>query len=124
MYRNECGRQFFSYSDAVFNVCSYNENDSGILYDALRNYVIAYFFCCRRCVMQCYFKCKKERGLGNEITYFKIFMGSNSCYNYGLVQPLVLDLSIIKLTFGFSVNINIAVVLGIIISAVVYRYLF
>ena len=66
--------------------------------------------------------------IGGIITYLTSGINAlawlNIGYNFGLVQPLVLDLSIIKLTFGFSVNINIAVVLGIITSAVVYRYLF
>ncbi len=45
-------------------------------------------------------------------------------YTFGLNDPFVLDLYIIKLTFGLSVNVNVAVIIGIIISAVIYRYVF
>ncbi len=48
----------------------------------------------------------------------------NVGYTFGLSDPFVLDLYIIKLTFGLSVNVNVAVIIGIIISAVVYRYVF
>ena len=48
----------------------------------------------------------------------------NVGYTFGLNDPFVLDLYVIKLTFGLSVNVNVAVIIGIIISAVVYRYVF
>ena len=40
---------------------------------------------------------------------------------FGLTQPVALDLSILKITFGFSVNINIASILGIAIALLIYR---
>lgn len=41
--------------------------------------------------------------------------------NFGLESPLVLDLSILKITFGFMVKINIASIIGIAIALFVYR---
>lgn len=40
---------------------------------------------------------------------------------FGLESPLVLDLSIMKITFGLMVKINIASIIGIGISLFVYR---
>lgn len=41
--------------------------------------------------------------------------------SFGLESPLVLDLSILKITFGFMVKINIASIIGIGIALFVYR---
>ena len=41
--------------------------------------------------------------------------------NFGLESPLVLDLSILKITFGFMVKINIASIIGIAIALFMYR---
>ena len=41
--------------------------------------------------------------------------------NFGLTQPLVLDLSIISLTFGIQFKINIASIIGIAIALFIYR---
>lgn len=40
---------------------------------------------------------------------------------FGLSKPLVLDIGIMVLTFGLTVKINIASIIGIIIAAFVYR---
>jgi len=42
---------------------------------------------------------------------------------FGLEPPVVLDLSIIKLTFGLSFDITVGGVVGIIIGLVVFRLL-
>lgn len=42
---------------------------------------------------------------------------------FGLAEPLTLDLSVIKITFGFVVNINIASIIGIAIALLIYRWL-
>lgn len=44
-------------------------------------------------------------------------------YRFGLTSPLVLDLNIISITFGLAININVAVIIGLIISALVYKYI-
>lgn len=41
--------------------------------------------------------------------------------SFGLESPLVLDLSILKITFGFMVKINIASIIGIAIALFMYR---
>ncbi len=42
---------------------------------------------------------------------------------FGLAEPLTLDLSVIKITFGFVININMASIIGIAIALVIYRWL-
>ena len=41
--------------------------------------------------------------------------------SFGLKSPLVLDLSVLKLTFGFMVNINVASIIGMILAIFIYR---
>ena len=41
--------------------------------------------------------------------------------SFGLTNPLVLDLSILNITFGFVVKINIASIIGIAIAIFIYR---
>lgn len=43
--------------------------------------------------------------------------------SFGLTQPIVLDLGIMVLTFGLSIHINIAAILGVVIAALIYRFL-
>ena len=40
---------------------------------------------------------------------------------FGLNEPLILDLSILKLTFGLMFKINIASIIGIVLSIFIYR---
>ena len=40
---------------------------------------------------------------------------------FGLSNPITLDLSVIKLTFGLTFKINMAAIIGIAISIFVYR---
>ena len=40
---------------------------------------------------------------------------------FGLDNPLVLDLNILKLTFGLMIHINVASIIGMIIAIFVYR---
>ncbi len=41
--------------------------------------------------------------------------------NFGLSNPIELDLSVVKITFGLMVNINIASIVGLLIAIFVYR---
>lgn len=41
--------------------------------------------------------------------------------SFGLTQPLVLDLGILTLTFGLSLRLTIAGIIGIAIAIVIYR---
>ncbi len=40
---------------------------------------------------------------------------------FGLTSPLVLDLGILSLTFGFTVKLTIAGIIGVLISVLVFR---
>lgn len=40
---------------------------------------------------------------------------------FGLTEPLILDLQVIKLTFAVTFKINIASIIGVIISMFIYR---
>ena len=58
------------------------------------------------------------------------FVGSlfpNSFLNYGqsfsLSSPVVLDLGILVLTFGLTIKITVASILGIVIGIIIYRFL-
>lgn len=43
--------------------------------------------------------------------------------SFGLDSPIVLDLGIMVLTFGLTIKITIASILGLVISAVIYRFI-
>ena len=40
---------------------------------------------------------------------------------FGLSEPLILDLQVVKLTFAVTFKINIASIIGVIISMFIYR---
>lgn len=42
---------------------------------------------------------------------------------FGLDSPIVLNLGIIIITFGLSIKITIASILGLILAAVIYRFI-
>ena len=42
---------------------------------------------------------------------------------FGLSQPLVLDLNVLKITFGFTININMASIIGMAIALFIYRWI-
>lgn len=42
---------------------------------------------------------------------------------FGLSSPLILDLGILCITFGLTIKITIASIIGIVIGVVVYRFL-
>lgn len=42
---------------------------------------------------------------------------------FGLDSPVVLDLGVIIITFGLQINFTIASIIGIIIAAIIYRFL-
>lgn len=58
------------------------------------------------------------------------WLGANPTFSFlnygkefGLAQPLVLDLNVLRLTFGFTVKFNMAGIIGIIIAFIIYRRL-
>lgn len=40
---------------------------------------------------------------------------------FGLREPVVLELNVIKLTFGLMININIASIIGLAIALLIYK---
>ena len=47
----------------------------------------------------------------------------NYGHTFGLSSPVVLDFGILCLTFGLSIKITVASILGIIIGIIIYRFL-
>lgn len=43
--------------------------------------------------------------------------------NFGLVTPIELNLGILTITFGLSIHITIASIIGIIIAIVIYHFI-
>lgn len=43
--------------------------------------------------------------------------------SFGLDSPIVLNLGIIIITFGLSIKITIASILGMILAAIIYRFI-
>ena len=43
--------------------------------------------------------------------------------SFGLSSPIVLDLGILCITFGLSIKITVASILGIILSIIIYRFI-
>ena len=66
--------------------------------------------------------------LGGLITYLTkdvaVLQWLSIGYDFGLKSPLILNMEILELTFGIHVRINVAIILGIIISAAGYKYIF
>ena len=42
---------------------------------------------------------------------------------FGLINPLVLDLGILTITFALTIKITIASIIGIVVALIVYRFL-
>ena len=43
--------------------------------------------------------------------------------SFGLQSPLVLDLGLLVLTFGLTIHISIASIIGVVLAIIVYRKL-
>ena len=43
--------------------------------------------------------------------------------SFGLSSPLILDLGILSITFGLTINITIASIIGIAVAIVIYRFI-
>ncbi len=43
--------------------------------------------------------------------------------SFGLSSPIVLDLGILCITFGLSIKISVASILGIILAIIIYRFI-
>lgn len=49
------------------------------------------------------------------------FLNIGKTIGFGYPEPLLIDLSIIKLTLGFSINMNVATVICLIFSLILYK---
>ena len=43
--------------------------------------------------------------------------------SFGLDSPIILNLGIMVITFGLSIKITIAIILGLILAAIIYRFI-
>ena len=43
--------------------------------------------------------------------------------SFGLSSPLVLDLGVLVLTFGLTISINMASIIGVLIAVLLYRFI-
>lgn len=43
--------------------------------------------------------------------------------SFGLASPIVLDLGIMCITFGLSIKITVASIIGIILAVIIYRFI-
>ena len=59
--------------------------------------------------------------LGNLAQNVPYFDWLSFGYSFGMEQPFVLNLQILKLQLGVSVHINVASILGVIIAMLIYR---
>lgn len=44
--------------------------------------------------------------------------------SFGLTTPVVLDLGILVITFGLSIKITMASIIGVIVAVLAYRFMF
>lgn len=49
------------------------------------------------------------------------FLNYGKAFGIGAQVPLVLDLAIMKITFGFSFQLTISIILGLMISILIYK---
>ena len=42
---------------------------------------------------------------------------------FGLTSPIVLDMAVLTLTFGFTIHFSIATIIGIILAILIYRFI-
>lgn len=61
--------------------------------------------------------------LGEYLGGYDLFRFLNYGKNFGITTPLTLDLDLFKITFGFVFKINIASIIGMMISIFVFRKL-
>lgn len=43
--------------------------------------------------------------------------------SFGIDEPIVLDLGVLVITFGLSIKITMASIIGVILSIIIYRFL-
>ena len=69
---------------------------------------------------------EEEIATGHMIVYTSadsVLQISGNEETFGLDEPVVLDLGILVLTFGLSVRITIASIIGMVLAIIIYRFL-
>lgn len=61
--------------------------------------------------------------LANAVGQFTYLSWLGRSLTVGLAPPVVIDLHVLTLTLGFTVRLNLAVLLGILVAAYVFRML-
>ena len=61
--------------------------------------------------------------LANAVGQFTYLSWLGRSLTVGLAPPVVVDLHVLTLTLGFTVRLNLAVLLGILVAAYVFRML-
>ena len=61
--------------------------------------------------------------IGNLASNVSFLSWLNFGQSFGLSSPVVLDLGILVLTFGLSIHISIASILGVLLGILIYRLL-
>lgn len=61
-------------------------------------------------------------GLANEVSFLQ-WLNYGQSFGIGQNSPVILDLGILVITFGLSVKITIAGIIGVILAILIYRLL-
>ena len=61
--------------------------------------------------------------IGQLVAGVPFFSWLNYGQTFGLSSPLILDLGILIITFGLTIKITIAGIIGIIIAAIIYHFI-
>lgn len=61
--------------------------------------------------------------IGNQTAGVPGLSWLNYGQSFGFANPIVLDLGILVITFGLSINITIASIIGVLIAIIIYRLL-
>ena len=61
--------------------------------------------------------------LGNAAAGVSGLSWLNYGQTFGFANPIVLDLGILVITFGLSIKITIASIIGVLIAIIIYRFL-
>lgn len=61
--------------------------------------------------------------VANAVGQFTYLSWLGRSISIGLTPPVVIDLHVLTLTLGFTVRLNLAIVLGILVAAFVFRML-
>lgn len=61
--------------------------------------------------------------IGNLASGVPVLSWLNYGQSFGLANPIVLDLGILVVTFGLSIKITIASIIGVLLAIIIYRFI-